>query len=73
MAEKTEVIDVTEIHGKDGSSAYHIHGGHHGKPADMIVSKDALHQLEREGGRKAVDAYLKRALPGCVEGQHYPA
>lgn len=72
MPEKTTIVDITEIRGQDGSSAYHIHGGHNGKPADMIVSKEALHQLEKEGGHQAVDAYLKRALPGFTEGQKYP-
>lgn len=60
MSKEAEVTRITEVRGKDGSTAYRIEGGKPGEgPSDFVVPKESFHESER-AGKKEHQEQLKR-------------
>ena len=69
MAKDAEIIRIAEVRGKDGSTAYEIHGGKHGEgETSYYLTKEAMRDLEK-GSKHEREATLRRGLETAFEGR----
>lgn len=64
------ITHIREVHGKDGSTAYEVHGGKHGEgEASFFIPKQAVHEYEKEHGKKEFDAMMRRQIEASIQSR----
>jgi len=70
MSEDTGVTRIQEVRGKDGSVAYEVSGGKHGEgEASFYIPKEAMHEYEKEHGKKEFQEMLKRSIDASLQSR----